>query len=568
MAAAALTLVLTGPLPGQLANPLPPMDDSGLEIEIEEWITIPASSTSSMQARISHLKPCPDGSRLFCNDLRGKFWVIADTDATAPAEFLDMAGHFPDFISSPGLGTGFASFAFHPEFAASGAPGYGKFFTTHVEDPSNAPGPDFAGPLNPSTRQHGVVTEWTMTNHADNALTDGPANFTRRELLRIGFPSQVHGLQEIAVDPTAVPGDPNYGCLFICVGDGGAVYVEVPGNTGRVDSALGTILRILPVLSPGQSATAYTTSANGAYFIPNTNPFLAATDPTPGDGAGVVREIYAYGFRNPHRVSWDAEGSHKMICGVIGEDNIEEIEVVEPGGHYGWPSRAGSYLFDPGDPDFVFPLPAPDTAPPSSPPAPAAYSYPAAQYDHDEGLAVVGGFVYRGSSIPELYGRYLCGDIAKGGLFVTPEDDLRLEPPAASGDAPATLRTLGLRFAGSATDLLTVLDRSRADLRFGIDHEGELYLLSKQSAKIYRVLPVPRTFVDATIEAEANSASLHFPTRVGATYRSWFSPDLRFWAISGDTTPGDGNPGVLDDAPLTGRRFFRVEELLPPSSGP
>ena len=92
---------------GQWTNPLPPLADSGLEIAIEEWLTIPASAAGGMRARINHVKPCPDGARLFCNDLRGKFWVMADAQATVATLFVDLAVHFPRFIDSPGLGTGF-----------------------------------------------------------------------------------------------------------------------------------------------------------------------------------------------------------------------------------------------------------------------------------------------------------------------------------------------------------------------------------------------------------------------------------------------------------------------------
>ena len=559
------TLAACLPAGAQLTNPLPTAADSGLEIEVEEWLTIPASSAGHPLARINHLKPAPGGARLFCNDMRGRFWVIANNQATAASEFLDLTDHFPRFIDTD-LGRGFTSFAFHPEFAGAGLPGYGKFYTGHVETAAGSPTADLSGPLNPAPTEHGVITEWFLSNHAVNAITTGPDNFTRREILRIEFAHPWHGVQELAMDPNAKPGDDNYGCLFICVGDGGSVQLGLPTNIGRIDSPLGTILRILPVLSSGQNAANFTLSANTAYYTPHTNPFAAANDPTPGDGFGVVREMFAYGFRNPHRISWDTGGSGKMFCGNIGEHNVEEVEVIEAGHHYGWPDREGSFLFNPADPYSVYALPAPDTSPPDSPPSPSQYSYPAAHYDHGAGgnVAIVSGYLYRGSSIPELYGSYICGDISNGILYTVPESDLFLQQPAASGDSPGTLQTLGLRQNGTPTTFLNILGSSRADLRFGTDHANELYLLSKQNGAIYRVNARKRIFLfDIAFDTQANAATVSFQTGNGKTYQLWCSDDLKRWSPSGAPIAGDGFEASIPDPSLPDRRFYQVEEVTP-----
>jgi hypothetical protein len=477
---------LAAPLAGAaaLSNPQPVILPSGVSVEVKSWLTIPASSTSTPKARINHLKPCPGDARLFCNDLRGKLWVIASTGATSASQFLDLSAHFPGFIHTPGLGTGFASFAFHPEFRQSGAPGYGKFYTAHSENAGSTE-PDFVGPGTDDLSQVGIITEWTMANPAAASIALSPANFTRREILRVGFPYNFHDVQEIGFDPTASPGEENYGCLFICFGDGGSIVLDQPGNIGRIDSPLGAIHRITPVLASGQSAANFTLSANGKYYIPsgasNANPFVTAADPTPGDGFPVVREIYAYGFRNPHRISWDRGGSGKMFCGNIGESTIEEIEVVTKGTHHGWPQREGAYLFDYADKTHVYPLPVSDPAP---------YVYPVSQYDHSEGrAAVAGGFVYRGSAIPELQGQYLCGDIVSGDLLILPEAAMVPEVSASTGETPAPPKRLGVESNGVATTFRSMLGASRADLRIGQDQEGELYLLSKQNGTIYRIKP-------------------------------------------------------------------------------
>jgi len=471
----------------QITDPLPNPGPSGLTVVVEPWTTIPASRpTSSQKTRINHLKPCPDGVRLFCNDLNdGNLWVIPNRNSTIVTKFLSLRDYYPSFTDSTGLGTGFASFAFHPEFVTPGAPGYGKFYTAHSDESTTC---DFAGPLTAGvTAQVGVITEWTMANPADDALTSAPPNFTRRVLLRIGFPHDYHDTQELSFNPTAVPGDEDYGCLFVCVGDGGSIVLDQPGNINRPDSPLGCIHRIVPVLASatgtGFTPADFTLSTNGNYYIPsgpeNANPQVSAADPTPGDGFPVVRETYARGFRNPHRISWDSEGTHKMFCGNIGENLVEEIELVRKGRNYGWPYREGSFLFNYLNKNQLSNLPVPDTA---------GYTYPVVQFDHDTDKAVVGGFVYRGSGIPALYGNYLFSDVITGNLYLSREADMKLITPTATGQTPAQPLTVNLKKDNALTTFRTVVgNASRADMRFGIDHQQELYMLSKQNGVIYRI---------------------------------------------------------------------------------
>ena len=152
---------------GQFTDPLP----SGIAVEVEPWLTIPASSGSAPRARINHVKPTPGEARLFRNDLRGKLWSIANPEATSATMFLDLAEHFPLFVDSPGLGTGFASFAFHPEFRQPGALGYGKFYTAHSES-SGGTVADFAGlPARASASSMSLPNgRWTILRTAPLSL--------------------------------------------------------------------------------------------------------------------------------------------------------------------------------------------------------------------------------------------------------------------------------------------------------------------------------------------------------------------------------------------------------------
>ena len=535
----ALWLGLANPALSQLSNPIADPLPSGLSIMLEPWITIPTSfeDTTSPKLRINHLKPCPGSDRLFCNNLNGRLWIISGTAASTATEFLNLATYFPNFIRVSGLGTGFTSFAFHQEFSTPGAPGYGKFYTAHSENASGG-NVDFSGPQSAATNQIGTIVEWTMKDPADNAIT--LTNHTRRTLLRIGFPFNYHDTQEITFNPTALPGDEDYGCLFICVGDGGSLVVSppVPGNLGRIDSPLGSIHRILPVLASatvsGFTAADFTLSTNGNYYIPsgtnNSNPYAYSTDPTPGDGFPLVREIYANGFRNPHRISWDTGGTRKMFCGNIGEVQCEEVELVKKGHNYGWPAREGSFRFVTSDTTHVYPLgPHSDTDP--------TYTYPVAQYDHATGSAIVGGTVYRGSAIPELVGKYICGDVVSGKLWIASEAEMNLMATTTTGAAPALLSELDTKIGTTPTSLLAILGTSRADLRFGTDNTGEIYVLSKQNGTIYKV------------RRDTNTSN---PPPQGGLADWGAGKDFEDGTLSGITVSNTGSASQVTNDPLEG----------------
>jgi len=147
-------------------------------------------------------------------------------------------------------------------------------------------------------------------------------------------------------------------------------------------------------------------SANRQYGIPRNNPFTATR--------GAVKEIWAYGFRNPFRMSFDTR-TGILIVGDVGQNDIEELDVVVKGGNYGWSRKEGTLCFDPKGA-------APGVATKDCstlPPLPAKLIEPVAQYDtHHEGHSVIGGFVYHGDAIPFLKGRYVFGEWSR--LFAFP----------------------------------------------------------------------------------------------------------------------------------------------------
>ena len=164
--------------------------------------------------------------------MRGFFYVIIEG---APSVYLDLAAAIPNFKEG-GLSVGLSSFAFHPQFSTNG-----KFYTVHSERPNSGTA-DLSGPININKLQQGVITEWTASDATANEFTG-----TKRELLRIDIPRDFHTLQDMAFNPNAGPEDADYGNLYICLGDGGSVFIGIPRNTHRLDSILGTIFRIDPL---------------------------------------------------------------------------------------------------------------------------------------------------------------------------------------------------------------------------------------------------------------------------------------------------------------------------------
>ncbi|HYQ73161.1 MAG TPA: PQQ-dependent sugar dehydrogenase [Gammaproteobacteria bacterium] len=427
-----------------VTDPVPaPIIKSGIAVKLVDFVTVPPSAASPPLARISLLYHARDGSgRLFVNDLRGKLYAI---DQGQISVYLDLAAQRPDFVDTPYLGTGFQSFAFHPDFAVNG-----RFYTVHTETPGTVPA-DLVSPSTVTAAAHSVVTEWTAGDPAANAFVG-----TDREVVRIEQPTFLHGLQEIGFNPNATPGDPDYGMLYLGQGDGGELFTTNPQG---LDSPHGAILRIDPLGS---------NSGNGHYGIPADNPFTGDGDPSTLD------EIWAYGFRNPHRFSWDTGGGHKMLIGDIGHNNLEEINLGAPGNNYGWNAREGTFVFDPNMETVVQTLPPND--------ATLGYTYPVAQYDHDEGDAIVGGFVYRGTGAPALYGKYLFGDIVRGRIFLVDAGAL------VSGTQASIDELTLLDQNGDQTTLLDITPGSRVDLRFGVDAAGEIYVMSKRDGVIRRLV--------------------------------------------------------------------------------
>jgi mono/diheme cytochrome c family protein len=302
-----------------------PVIKTGLRIELEDFVTIPPSSDKMPRTRIANMRPHPsqDGT-LYVSDQRGIIYRISGKEVRT---FADLRNDVENFVNEPGLGTGLGSFAFHPDYLRNGL-----IYITYTEPFKGKPA-DYSYNDSIKVALQWVVSEWKMDDVKSLVF-----NGKRRELLRINVPNVVHGTQDIGFNPEAGNGDKDYGLLYIGTGDGGSTISKYPELCHSLHSLLGTIIRIDPLGS---------NSKNGHYGIPADNPFVDGKD-------GIYQEIYAYGFRNPHRLSWH---NGKLFSAEVGESNFEEVNVIVKGGDYGWNVREGNFGISSKDLKNVYPVP-------------------------------------------------------------------------------------------------------------------------------------------------------------------------------------------------------------------
>jgi glucose/arabinose dehydrogenase len=334
---------------------------------------------------------------------------------------------------------GLLGLAFHPDFIDASKPGYHKVYT-YTSEPVQGPA-DFTINLSPDQINHqSVITEWQLTT---GGLNIDPAS--ARVLMRIDQPQFNHNGGKIAFGPD--------GYLYIALGDGGGANDTGAGhgdqgNGQNINTVHGSILRIDPIAPELTPDSRDSVSANGAYRIPWDNYFV---------GIDGIDEIYAYGFRNPYRFSFDRL-SGMLIVADVGQDYIEEINIVRKGLNYGWRIKEGDFLFDPEGQEVGLPFEDP------------SLTDPVAQYDHDDGLSVIGGYMYYGTQIPQLRALYVFADFSRG--FSEPDGRLFV----------ADLLT------GQIQELLVGSDSHSLKLYvkgIGQGHDGELYILASSALGPY-----------------------------------------------------------------------------------
>jgi len=286
-----------------------------------------------------------DGTdRVFVVEQNGRIRTFANkADAKSAEVYLDIR----DRVTYGGE-MGLLGLAFHPNFRENGL-----FYVNYTKD-------------NP---RETVISRFKAASAGANKVDPG----SEVVLLKFRQPYANHNGGKIAFGPD--------GMLYIATGDGGSA--NDPQNNGqKLSTYLGKILRI-----------DVNKTDKGAYGIPADNPFV-------GNKNGTLEEIYAYGLRNPWRFSFDSQ-TGQLWTGDVGQNELEEIDIVTKGGNYGWKIKEGAECFSPrtgcNEQNLIDPVHT---------------------YQHgSDGNSVTGGVVYRGSKIPSLRGKYVFGDFGSGKVW-------------------------------------------------------------------------------------------------------------------------------------------------------
>jgi hypothetical protein len=412
-----------------------------------------------------------DGSgRIFICDQPGKIYVFRQ-GMLLPTPLLDLTSTGLNKIVTSGTGyseRGLLGMCFHPDFNNATSPGYRCFYVNYTAPATTStPNAVLAGA---TTNCVTIIAEYKVS-----ATNPNVADSTERVVLSYAQPQSNHNGGQLEFGPD--------GLLYIGSGDGGGANDNPVGHTqgsgtasaGRSTGTLGNgqdrrnlwgkILRINPLDPDGAGPLTYS--------IPASNPFVGANqDFTDNTLDGPMREeIYAYGLRNPWRFSFDSSfgGTNSLICADVGQNNLEEVDLIVSGGNYGWRMKEGSFLFDT--------ISAYSTTPVTVDPI-AQYTHPTVNLpgltvSAITGTSVTGGYVYRGNAIPGLVGKYLFADYsstgvggAGGAIFLGLEET-----------APSSFTLSQVNFANS-------LPSGARIYAFGQDQSGEIYVCVKTTSGV------------------------------------------------------------------------------------
>ncbi|MFN8345285.1 MAG: PQQ-dependent sugar dehydrogenase [Spirosomataceae bacterium] len=337
------------------------------------------------------MKPAGDATnRLFVVEQRGLIKVFQNTSSVSQAEtFLDISAR----VSSGGE-TGLLGVAFHPNFRSNG-----QFFVNY-------------------TRQsNGQLQSVISRFQSDKTVGDAASE---EILLTFNQPYSNHNGGSILFGKD--------GYLYIATGDGGSGG-DPQNNAQNLGTLLGKILRI-----------DVNAKENGlAYAIPADNPFKSTTNARP--------EIFAYGLRNPWKVTAD-RNTGKMWIADVGQNAREEIDILARGGNYGWKVAEGKNCYSP-----------------SNNCDRTGLIEPVLDYPTSEGKSITGGYVYRGARLSTIKGQYVYGDYVSGNIWALQYDETSKQ----------------------ATNKLLTVFPTGALTSFGEDEAGELYLLHYKTGKIQQL---------------------------------------------------------------------------------
>jgi glucose/arabinose dehydrogenase len=339
-----------------------------------------------------------DGSkRLFVVEKTGRIYSLLPSGRSYRKQlFLDLT----DRVNSKSSEQGLLGLAFHPKYKTTGL--------IYV---------------NYTSKQNQTI----ISSFRANTSPSGIANrTTEKVLIRIAQPFDNHNGGDLAFGPD--------GYLYIATGDGGS-YGDPQGNSQNLKNLLGKILRI----------DVRSTTVNGTvkpYQIPASNPFVKRT-------GGVRHEIYAYGLRNPWRISFDRV-TGELWAADVGQNQLEEVNVIQAGGNYGWNVMEGTSCYSRQNEDIRNCNAS-------------KYKAPVFEYDHRTGgKSVTGGYVYRGTKIAALRGKYVLADFISGRMWTLQK------------------QTNGKVVVAKLSQNIPLITS------FGEDEQGELYFVTYDGA-LYRI---------------------------------------------------------------------------------
>ena len=332
-----------------------------------------------------------NSNRLFVVEQEGLISVFKnEASVSAKKTFLDIRSKVEDSGNEEGL----LGLAFHPQYKTNG-----YFYVNYTAN-------------NPDRT---VISRFKVS--AANPDVADPASEV--VLLTYDQPYSNHNGGQVSFGPD--------GYLYIAVGDGGSGG-DPQGHGQNLKTLLATILRIDVNKQEGGKK----------YAIPTDNPFA-------GNKSGYKEEIYAYGLRNPWRLSFDPV-TKQLWTGDVGQNYYEEIDIIEKGGNYGWNIMEGKHCFEPKRNCNQQGL-----------------KFPVWEYPRNEGVSITGGFVYRGPSLPALTGEYIYADYGSGKIW-------------------------SLDVSNISNPINTLLLESDLNISsFGIDPKNELYICAFDG-KIYKII--------------------------------------------------------------------------------
>ena len=358
----------------------PLITTGGLPIGLEPVVT----GLSGQPVAVDY---APDGSNRLLIATRTNGQIrLHQNGALAGTPFLDFVT--AGLSLSGGGEKGLLGMAFHPNFsAAPGTPGRGKFYTYSSEPKATTVDfshPELGGVSGSGGDHDSVYREWTVDPLNPNTVNYAAGS---RIVLRLRQPQGNHNGGAIRFDQN--------GYLYLSLGDGGGAndhesgsdfndpddgHTSPGGNAQDLSNVYGKILRIDPLAPADNPGSSDPASGNGKYRVPAGNPFVS--------GSTNVDEIYAYGLRNPFQIAFDRV-TGTLYAGDVGQTQREEVDIISSGGNYGWVNMEGTRTNTTTITDIN----------------------PIGEYTHSDGVAVIGGTVYRGENIPELYGRYIFGEL-------------------------------------------------------------------------------------------------------------------------------------------------------------